>query len=208
MSGRCPAAHYYTMDMMKWFDFSAPQKLAPIKGRVLIAEPFLEDEYFRRAVVLLCDHNEEGTFGFVLNNYLDLPLTELVEALPEFRTRISIGGPVSRDSLYYLHTLGERFPGSIEIMPGLYMGGSYEAMKQALEAGEVKQGEIRFFVGYSGWKEQQLEAELAENAWVVTEAESSWLMDTEIENLWKKVLSDMGSHYSVFANYPEDPSLN
>lgn len=193
---------------MELINFKKLNKLKPKKGRVLISEPFLDDDYFKRSVVLLCEHNEEGSFGFVLNNYMEYPLTEIMDDFPEFQTKISIGGPANNDNLYYIHTVGDKITGSIEVLPGNFMGGSFEEMKSGIETGLIKENEIRFFVGYSGWTLGQLEGELKESAWIVSIADAETLMDTSIENLWKKILGEMGENHQLFSNYPEDPNLN
>lgn len=193
---------------MELLDFKKLNKLKPKKGRVLISEPFLDDDFFKRSVVLLCEHNEEGTFGFVLNNYMDIPLTEIMDNFPAFKTKISVGGPVNNDNLYYLHTLGDKIPGSLEVMDGIFMGGNFDSMKTCLELNQIKENEIRFFIGYSGWGFGQLEQELKDSAWIVSIAEPSVIMDTHINNLWKKILGEMGENHQLFSQYPEDPGMN
>ncbi|MFZ5551783.1 MAG: YqgE/AlgH family protein [Bacteroidota bacterium] len=190
------------------FDFKKLNKLPPEKGKILISEPFLDDDFFKRSVVLLCEHNEEGSFGFVLNNFVDINLHELIDELPDVKMRISVGGPVKNDNLYYIHTLGEKIPGSLEVMKGIYMGGSYDVMKEAISNGEVKSGQLRFFVGYSGWDRGQLEKELEMSAWLVARADAEDVMNTDIDDLWKKILTGMGKEYSAIANFPDDPTLN
>ena len=99
----------------------------PSKGKVLISEPFLDDPYFKRVVIVLCEHNDEGTFGFVLNNYIDnIELTEMIIDFPEFDTKVSIGGPVSTSNIFYLHTRGDIIPNSQEITKDLFFGGDYD----------------------------------------------------------------------------------
>jgi putative transcriptional regulator len=193
---------------MELLNFNKLNREQPAKGKVLISEPFLNDDYFKRSVVLLCEHNEEGTFGFVLNNFVDIALPDLIEGLPPFETRISVGGPVNSDNLYYIHTLGDKIPGSIEIREGIFMGGSFEVVRIALESGTLQKNQVRFFVGYSGWSVGQLEKEISENAWFVGQAEAADIMDAWLENFWQKILRDMGANYSVISNYPEDPNLN
>lgn len=193
---------------MELLNFNKLNKIKPGKGTVLISEPFLDDDYFKRSVILLCEHNEEGTFGFVLNNYIDIALTDLIEDLPAFDTRISIGGPVNSDNLFYLHTLGENIPGSIEVFDGIYMGGSFEVLQVALESGTLQRDQVRFFVGYSGWSPGQLDDEISRNSWFVGKAKADDLMNPDIENLWQKVLQDMGSNFSLIAGYPENPNMN
>ena len=137
-------------------DLGPDKNLRPQKGQVLLAEPFLNDPYFRRTVIFLCEHNTEGSFGFVLNNYIDVDLEQIMENMPSYEGRISIGGPVRNSNLYYLHTLGEKIEESVEIIPGVYMGGNFEILKKLLVSGKVHKDQVRFFVGYSGWSPEQL----------------------------------------------------
>ena len=133
-------------------DLRPNQNQVPEKGCVLLSEPFLNDPFFKRTVVLLCEHNEDGAFGFVLNNYIDVALNEVIEDFPEWRNVISIGGPVKSGNLFYLHTLGDLIPESAMVVEGLYFGGDFEKVKELLQRGEIKQNQIRFFIGYSGWR--------------------------------------------------------
>ena len=149
-------------------NISPENRLSPKKGRLLISEPFLADPYFRRTVVLLCEHNSEGSFGFVLNKFIDVSVNDLVDDLPEFGHRISMGGPVQSGNLYYIHTLGEKIEGSVEIVKGVYMGGSFELLKLMLNSGQVDEDQVRFFVGYSGWGQDQLAEEMEDRSWLVT----------------------------------------
>jgi putative transcriptional regulator len=183
-------------------------KLAPGRGRLLISYPLMSDPNFKRTVILLCDHNENGSFGFVINKFIPVKLSDLVQDLPDIKTRIGLGGPVQTSNLYYLHTLGERLNGSIEVARGLFMGGDYDDLKEMLMRGEVGENELRFFVGYSGWSENQLDNELSENSWIITEAPTKVLMNTKADKLWQNALIAMGKEYSFLANMPENPELN
>ncbi len=193
---------------MAEFELSPPNKVEPNRGKVLIAEPFLDDPYFKRMVILLCEHNEEGSFGFVLNNYIDVGLDKIIDDMPPFNTHVSIGGPVKNSNLYYLHTLGEFIEDSIEVMGGVYMGGNFEILKEKLRKGLIKKNELRFFVGYSGWSADQLEQEMLSKSWYVTSLGQDLIMNTEIRDLWRKVIRMMGKPFEHLANLPEDPSLN
>ena len=134
----------------------------PERGSVLLSEPFIEDPFFKRTVVLLCEHNEEGSFGFVLNNYIDIELDQIVDEFPHLPYSISVGGPVKNTNLFYIHTLGDLIPESVMVMEGLYFGGDFEVLKAKLIAGEVEWSAVRFFIGYSGWSANQLEEEMKE----------------------------------------------
>ena len=127
------------------------------KGNILIAQPsILTDRSFNRAIILLTEHNNEGSIGFILNKPSKFILKDLVFELDN-DFRVYIGGPVEQDNLYFIHSLPELIPDSIEVANGIYWGGNYEAVKTYLEQGLIKQNEIRFFLGYSGWSVEQLE---------------------------------------------------
>lgn len=189
-------------------DLNVYNTLEPKKGRLLITEPFEESTYFHRSVILLCEHNEDGSFGFVLNNYMDVKLSDF-EGLPEFETRIGLGGPVSSKNLYYIHTLGDKLTGSIHVTGDIYAGGDFEQLKGMLASGLIAQDEIRFFLGYSGWVEKQLAGELKHNAWLVSDIKDTReIMDIHNKNLWSDYMSRQGGKYRAFAHFPKNPTLN
>lgn len=189
-------------------DLNVYNKLEPQKGRLLITEPFLESDFFHRSVIILCEHNEDGSFGFVLNNYLEVDLTEF-DDMPEFDTNISLGGPVSSKNLYYIHTLGDKIQDSIHVHGNIYAGGDFEQLKNLLREGSVKQNEIRFFLGYSGWVEKQLNGELKQNSWLVADIhDEKDIMDVNYDNIWGDYMSRQGGKYKAFAHFPTDPALN
>jgi putative transcriptional regulator len=189
--------------------FTPSNQAQPRAGNVLLSEPFLEDPYFGRKVVLLCEHNADGSFGFVLNNFVDIDVDEVMEDLPKMATRISVGGPVKNGNLYYLHTRVD-IPESIEVVDGVCMGGDFEVIRSMLKSGALESNEIRFFIGYSGWSPSQLEEEIRSRSWFVADAESSDIMRTDEENetFWKRLISSMGDGFTHIANAPNDPSLN
>ena len=130
--------------------------LLPKKGCLLIAEPtILNDMSFNRSVILLTEHSEDGSVGFILNKPLAYSINDLI---PEIDTNFVIynGGPVEQDNLYFLHNVPELIPDSIEISYGLYWGGNFETTKELINAGKLSKENIRFFLGYSGWETNQL----------------------------------------------------
>lgn len=189
-------------------DLSPSSEQVPERGSVLLSEPFIEDPFFKRTVVLLCEHNEEGSFGFVLNNYIDIELDQIVDDFPHVPYSISVGGPVKNTNLFYIHTLGDLIPESVMIMEGLYFGGDFEILKTKLIAGEIEWSAVRFFIGYSGWSPQQLEGELKEKSWFVTKVNKKTLMSTEDKDLWKSIMKKLGPKGKLIANLPVDPELN
>lgn len=194
--------------LLEMIDLKVYNKLEPKKGRLLITEPFEASEYFSQAVILLCEHNENGSFGFVLNNYSPLSLEQL-EILPEFNTRLSVGGPVSNKNLYYIHTLGDKLEGSIHVAADIYVGGDFEQLKEAMSIGLIQPDEVRFFLGYSGWVAKQLDGELKQNAWLVADIhDTKEIMDFNENALWRKYMERQGGKYKAFAHFPKNPEFN
>lgn len=188
--------------------FQIENHLKPAKGRILIAEPFLEDYYFKRSIILLTEHNDEGSVGFVINNPVELKLSEALPGFPDCDVPISLGGPVGTDSIQFIHTKGDLIPDSQKIKNGLYWGGSFLALKNALEEDLIRRDELLFFVGYSGWSPNQLNNEIDQNSWLVTELTLKMIMTYNRKDLWKKSLMNLGDKYKSWANIPEDPVFN
>lgn len=186
----------------------AISKLNPEKGVMLLADPAIEEVYFYRSSIFITEHNSEGTIGFVLNKEMDLELGNAVQDFKGLDMPVYLGGPVGRESMYYLHTAGKLIPDSIEIKSGIYFGGDYNIVKKLLLSGNLLKSEIKFFIGYSGWSPGQLEKELEEESWFVAKTKKDYVFSKDTKNLWKRVLTEMGPEYALIANFPDDPSLN
>ncbi len=184
-------------------------KLSPKKGRLLLAEPFMEDPYFKRSVVLLTGHNkEEGAFGFILNKSLDVTVNDVIKDFPEFDAPVYMGGPVQTDSLFYLHNQGEFIEDSIKISDNLYWSGNYNQLKQMITDQLIFPNEVKFFIGYAGWDYEQLANELKDESWIITENNYHEIHELNNDDLWYNLLQDMGGKYALLSNFPENPSLN
>ena len=181
----------------------------PKKGHLLIADTaILGDVSFNRSVVLLAEHNNEGSIGFILNKPLNYTINDL---LPEIEASFKIynGGPVEQDNLYFIHNIPEIIPNSIEISNGIYWGGDFETTKHLINTGEINKNNIRFFLGYSGWSVNQLEMEMQENAWIVSENSlKKKLLSKSSNQFWKEKIIEQGGEYVLFSNAPENPMLN
>ncbi len=189
------------------FDFTTNDK--PGKGSLLISEPFLDDDYFSRAVIYLCDHNEDGSFGFVLNKYVETNLSESIKGFPTIDFKVSIGGPVDTSSLYYIHNFGDVLENALPIDQDLCIGGSFEDMKSVISKIPGRAKGIRFFIGYSGWTKGQLDQELKEKSWiVVNNVPSTVILNTENDALWKDLMERLGGKFSMMSNFPVNPSDN
>ncbi len=146
--------------------FKYRNKIKPEKGRLLISEPFLPDPNFERTVVLLCEHNEEGSFGFVLNKPSILKVGEVMEDLADLESLVYVGGPVQQDTLHFIHR-NAVLENAVEIVDSIHWGGAFESLLLLFETHQFDEKNIRFFLGYSGWGPGQLEAELDQDSWIV-----------------------------------------
>jgi len=182
--------------------------VAPKQGHILIAEPFLSGSYFNRSIILLASYGENGAVGFILNKKVDYPVEDLFANFPDFDSEIHIGGPVGTDSIYFIHTLGDLIPGSINIKENIYWGGDFETLKLQIKLGLVHPEQVRFFLGYSGWEAGQLEEEINQNSWLVADISEADLMTIDENLMWVESVRAMGGKYSMWENFPENPSLN
>lgn len=181
----------------------------PKKGNLLIAEPaIIGDISFNRSIILLADHTEDGSIGFILNKPLDYTISDLIPEL-DAQFRVYNGGPVEQDNLYFIHKVPELIPNSIEISFGIYWGGDFNKVAELIAKKELNENNIRFFLGYSGWDAEQLKEELQSNSWVVTEnIYKKNIIEKDYESFWKEKMLEFGGEYTIWSNAPEDPSFN
>jgi putative transcriptional regulator len=179
----------------------------PKQGSILISEPSLRDFYFRQSVVLLAEHNDEGTFGVIINKPIEAKLKDILKGFPPYPLPVFLGGPVKTDSIFFIHTHGE-IDDCFQIMDGLFWGGDLEMIRRMLKDKRMKPEEIRFFVGYSGWSPNQLDREIHEKSWVLSQTTVAEVIQTDPVSLWSNYLKRMGNDYAIWANFPADPSLN
>lgn len=178
-------------------------------GQLLLSEPFMLDENFKRTVVLICEHDDEnGTVGLILNKSVNLRLGDIVEGFTSFKGKVYLGGPVGTDTIQFLHTLGNEIDGAVKIADRLYWGGNFDQLRELAGSGTITPHDVRFYLGYSGWSPNQLLEEMKENSWIVSRASYHHVFETDPNSLWKNVMNDMGGVYSVMAGYPENPILN
>lgn len=180
--------------------------LAP--GILLIADPFLKDPNFLRTVVFLCEHKEEGSFGFVLNRQYENSLDELIPELEGFKIPVYYGGPVQLDSIHFVHQYPNEIPGGQEVIKGVYWGGDFEAVVNFIKKGDVDSNKIRFYIGYSGWTENQLKDEMNEKTWLTVKASRKLVFHKHHTEIWKDSLKHLGGEYEKMVNFPIDPQLN
>ena len=179
------------------------------KGHLLIAEPsIIGDLAFNRSVILLADHNKDGSIGFIINKPLKYTINDLIPEI-EASFKIYNGGPVEQDNLYFIHNIPELIPNSVEISNGIYWGGDFETTKDLINQGAINKSNIRFFLGYTGWDEQQLEHEMQENSWIINDnIYKNKIIGKSTTHFWKEQLQELGGDYLIWSNAPENPYLN
>ena len=177
-----------------------------LTGRLLLSNATLFDPNFRRTVVLIGHHDEDGAVGVVLNRPLGVPVDAAVPPLSDLVAageELFEGGPVQPDAAVVIaeFTDPERASlvafGAIGFLPDEMDTDDRDAIVRA-----------RIFAGYSGWGPGQLEEELAEDAWLVTDATEADVFTPEPERLWERVVRRLGPGYALLQTMPIDPSAN
>ncbi len=177
-------------------------------GKILIADPFLKDPNFMRSVVIVCEHQDTGSFGFVLNKSYEQVLGDLIVDLEGSTFPVYYGGPVQLDTIHFLHQCPHLISGGFEISEGIFWGGEFDEVAELIKEGRITEGDIRFFIGYSGWGEGQLEEEMKQKSWITSKATPILIFPSDANNVWKDALKQLGGEYELMTNYPIDPQLN
>jgi len=195
------------MDKNIFFKYNS--EIEPTGGCILVSEPHLPDNNFDRTVILLCKHDEEGSFGFVLNRKSNVNLNELMKEAEGIEIPVYIGGPVEQNTLHFVHN-DDSLTDAELVNDSFYWGGDFDLLLSWLHDKVIDKNNVKFFLGYSGWGKGQLMEEIKENSWIVIEPKSSELIfdDDGSNEMWKNILEDMGGRYTMYSKYPEDPRLN
>ena len=180
----------------------------PKTGSVLVAEPsIIGDVSFQRSVVLIADHSDKGSIGFILNKPLTYTLADVIPDITQ-EFRIFNGGPVEQDSLYFVHKIPHLIPNSVEISSGIFWGGDFTIVSDLISTGKILPDDIKFFLGYSGWSTDQLYDEMTSNSWVIVNSDLNEMISRPTEDFWRNIMLNLGGDYPLWANAPENPSYN
>lgn len=180
----------------------------PKNGTLLLAEPFMVDPNFKRSVVLLCENQESGSIGFILNRPLHIHLLELIDGIyVDFDPKVFAGGYLETDTLHFIHNVPS-VPECVKVADGIYWGGDFEELKMMINKREVKADNFKFFLGYAGWDSKQIIDELNDKQWITHMAAARHAFESNPEELWKNILLEKGGDYKMMVNFPEDPQLN
>lgn len=188
--------------------FNYNSNVQPGDGCLLVSEPHLPDSNFDRSVILLCKHDETGSFGFVLNRPSNVTLGELIKDAEGIKLPVHVGGPVEQNTLHFIHK-DENLPDSENVDDMFNWGGNFDMLLNWIKDGVIDGEKVRFFLGYSGWGAGQLDDEIKENSWIVIKPDNvDFLFQQKDDDMWKNILGELGGRFSMYSKYPVDPRLN
>lgn len=179
------------------------------KGTFLISTPDIEMGIFFRSVVLICEHNPNGSFGLVINKLLNLELPpEIVNmnTLVNRHVTIHAGGPIQTNQMMLLHN-STTIPGqTLKVCDDVYLGGDLNFLQEALI--DSNGPNLLLCFGYTGWGPGQLEREFLDGNWFLWPSSSQYVFKTPPDKLWATLLREMGGRYAPLSMIPEDLTLN
>ena len=181
------------------------------KGSLLIANPVLPDPNFSRTVILLCDHNEQGSFGLVINRSAQLKATDLfsgINILKSYNEKVYIGGPVSQSMVFYLYRSSGDVVDLDKVCPGVYLGSNLDILESLYLDIENPEENIRFYLGYSGWSSGQLDREMEQNSWLIQNANEQFVFLDSEKMIWPNAVNSLGEKYQYLTKAPVNPQWN
>lgn len=179
------------------------------KGLFLIASPEIDHPFYKRSVLLLCDHTPAGSFGLTVNKVFEIssldPLLAETELLFLDQITPRAGGLTQTSQMMLLHKSGEIPDQTLQVSSDIYLGGDLEFLEKMIEQNP---DELMLCFGYSGWNPGQLEREFLEGSWFTTPAKAHYLFEVPPQQLWQTLLRDMGGKFKSLSMIPDDLSLN
>jgi putative transcriptional regulator len=179
------------------------------RGTFLIATPDIDSGFFFRGVILVCEHNANGSFGILVNKSLDLELPEdiiNINQLSNPKIGIRAGGPVQTNQMMLLHSSEDVETQTLKVCDGVYLGGDLQFLQEAISNQEGPN--IFLCFGYAGWGNGQLEREFLDGHWFLHPASAHHIFETPADKLWQTLLREMGGKYATLSMIPEDLSWN
>ncbi|MCU7693213.1 YqgE/AlgH family protein [Haoranjiania flava] len=177
-------------------------------GKLLISDPFLQDPYFQRTVIFICESDESGSLGFVVNKLFRDRRNKEFSINGSDKILAYYGGPVAPETLHFIHSRPDLIEKGVPVTDNIFWSGDYDKAMFAVENNLIKQTEIKFFLGYSGWDPRQLEDECNEKTWIIQNAAPELVFHSNPSAIWKMSMERMGGEYKMMSNFPTDPQLN
>jgi len=177
------------------------------KGKILISTPDISGDIFSRSVVLVIEHNEQGAFGLILNKKNSQMSDKFID-LFEFKIEVYDGGPVENDKVFFIVKGKKVTENLVEITPEFYLTEDIENIISAVLSNELNINDVKIFSGYSGWTSMQLDEEIQRKVWTVVDVYNLDYTLPNDQTLWKSIMQNLGGEFLLWANAPEDISLN
>jgi putative transcriptional regulator len=179
------------------------------KGTLMIASPEIEEGFYFRSVMLICEHSTIGSFCLIINKPIEMQLPEDILNPKEIvnpDVRLLAGGPLQQGQMMILHSSDKISNQTIQICEGVYLGGDLQFLQES--AMNPHGPHLRLCFGYSGWGAGQLEREFLSGNWFLHPASANRIFEIPSEKLWQTILREMGGKYATLSMIPEDLSLN
>lgn len=177
------------------------------KGKILISTPDISGDIFSRSVVLIVEHNESGAFGLILNKK-NGQMSSKFKNFFDFKIEVYDGGPVENDKVFFIVKEKKVTEIFSEINKDFYITEDIESIISAVLSKELSITDVKIFSGYSGWSAEQLDDEVRKKLWTVVDVYNLDYTLPNDQTLWKSIMQNLGGEYLLWANSPEDISLN
>jgi len=183
------------------------ETLKMAKGNLLVAMPKLNDPNFRQTVILLCEYGHDGALGVVLNRPTEMAVSTLMDGFDEVSggDKVYSGGPVAKNGMLIL-CRGDLASDGHSVFDGVFVPKNLDRIKTPGALGDC--GEIRCYLGYTGWAAGQLEGEVAEGAWKILPPDSTLIFEADPAVLWPQMMRRLGDRWAFYATMPLDPNMN
>ena len=177
------------------------------KGAILLARPSLSLDIFNRSIVIIAEHSNEGSLGFIINKPSRLPIHIFLSQINSNQI-VFEGGPVQKEQIFYLHHRPDLITDSLHIQDNMYWSGNFDDLCNAISENIIDESEIKFCLGYCGWEANQLENELSNKEWEILDEENINVLNHWENDLWKNSLKKLGGENLIWLNTPLDPFMN
>lgn len=153
-------------------------------GKILISSPSLADPNFEKVVIFIAEHNKKGALGFVINNLFSRSFNELTAYKDASPLPLYDGGPIEKESLFFLHRRPDLIAGGTHVIDSIYLGGDFKQAVQHIKDNTLTKSELKLFIGYCGWDDGELEEEVAEGSWFIDSTTEETVFTPHVAMLW------------------------
>ena len=183
---------------------SMPQNGEYLTGQLIVAMPSMQDPRFARTVIYLCAHNEDAAMGLVVNRLIgSITFPDLLEQLEiehdqaDRDIRVHFGGPVESGRGFVLHSTDYEQDGTLKVTPDVALTATVDILRDMAQGHGPRRHLLA--LGYAGWGQGQLDAEIQSNSWLNVEADESLVFDTDLEGKWERAIAKLGVDFSMLS---------